>query len=126
MKTIRESESVFEAMSGQKLCPLIKEMADRIAEELEISSGLDFEYGEENVILYLTKDFYMRGAFREGAGLLLLSFSLIGNSEAAMLLDVLLSMPDDDLPKLFLECFLGRYENPSAAAVIMDPKGKLN
>jgi hypothetical protein len=78
------------------------------------------------VIIGLSREFYRRGAFREGVGLLLLSFSLIENGEAAMMLDVLLSTPGDDVPKLFLECFLRRYANPHIAAVIMNPKGKLN
>lgn len=125
MKTIRESECVFDALSEQELCPVIQEMADRIAEELDLCAEFDFEYGKEDVIVGLSREFYRRGAFREGVGLLLLSFSLIENGEAAMMLDVLLSTPGDDVPKLFLECFLRRYANPHIAAVIMNPKGKM-
>lgn len=126
MKAIRESECVFDALSEQELCPVIQEMADRIAEELDLCAEFDFEYGEEDVIVGLSREFYRRGAFREGVGLLLLSFSLIENGEAAMMLDVLLSTPGDAVPKLFLECFLRRYANPPIAAFIMNPKGKLN
>ena len=86
MKTIRESECVFDALSEQELCPVIQEMADRIAEELDLCAEFDFEYGEEDVIVGLSREFYRRGAFREGVGLLLLSFSLIENGEAAMML----------------------------------------
>ena len=126
MKTIRESECVFDALSEREVCPVIREMAGRISEELDLAAEFDFEYGEEDVIVGLSKEFYRRGAFREGVGLLLLSFSLIGNSEAAIMLDVLLSTPGEEVPKLFLECFLGRYAKLPAAAIIMNSKGNLH
>ena len=109
MEKTKETMTVTAEAASVPGCLVMAEIADRIAEELELAAEFDFEYGEDAIAVKLAKEFYLRGAYRESVMVLFLTFSLVDDGEAAMLLDVVLGCGDDKAAKSFLDSFLVKY-----------------
>lgn len=126
--TKKEAMKVIAEASCEIACPLVDEIAKRAAYEFELASETVIENDEDDLIFDLMMRLYASGNAMEAVDVLMLTFSLVGMTEIAAVLDVIAVSGRDEVYELFMRCFTEHSERCEVHHILMEdlPEELLN
>ena len=96
---------IAEGVRPEDMCPIIDEIARKVADGFEIASECMFENDEDEIIFDIIMRLIGNGDLMEAVDVLTLSFSLVDAKETYALASLIANTGRDDVYRQFLQSF---------------------